>query len=135
MPHDNCGARFQAERAHRQFDAVEPENRLVGRTLERTLEEALVTQREAEAELAAQRMRRPTRLSDEEVAWLERAGADVRAIFHAKTTSWRERKQLLRAIVAEVVVTERALCSGNREYLGIFALGCDARRLIRSDPA
>jgi DNA invertase Pin-like site-specific DNA recombinase len=38
-------ARFEAERARRQFDAVEPENRLVARTLERTLEAALVAQR------------------------------------------------------------------------------------------
>ena len=100
-------ARFQAERARRQFDAVEPENRLVARTLERALEDALLAQRQAEADLAAQRLRRPTRLSDEEIAWLERAGADVRAIFHAETTTWRERKQLLRAIVAEVVVLVR----------------------------
>jgi excisionase family DNA binding protein len=100
-------ARFQAERARRQFDAVEPENRLVARTLERSLEQALSSQRQAEADLATQRLRRPTRLSEEEVAWLERAGADVRAIFHAPSTTWRERKQLLRAVVAEVVVLVR----------------------------
>ena len=52
-------ARFEAERARRQFDAVEPENRLVARTLERSLEEALVAQRQAEADLVAQRLRQP----------------------------------------------------------------------------
>ena len=57
-------ARFEAERARRQFDAVEPENRLVGRTLERTWEEALVAQRRAEADLTAQRARQPTRLTE-----------------------------------------------------------------------
>ena len=98
-------ARFEADRARRQFDAVEPENRLVARTLERSLEKALVAQRQAEANLVAQRLRQPTRLSDEETGWLERAGADVRAVFHAPTTTWRERRQLLRAIIAEVVVT------------------------------
>jgi DNA invertase Pin-like site-specific DNA recombinase len=100
-------ARFEADRARRQFDAVEPENRLVGRTLERTWEQALVAQRRAEADLTAQRARQPTRLTDEEVAWLARAGADVRAVFNAPTTTWRERKQLLRAVVAEIVVTVR----------------------------
>ena len=98
-------ARHAAERARRQFDAVEPENRLVARTLEHALEEALAAERRAEADLAAQRLRRPTKLSDEETAWLTRAGADVRAIFDAPTTTWRERKQLLRAVVREVVVT------------------------------
>ena len=101
-------ARFEAERARRQFDAVEPENRLVARTLERSLEEALTAQRQAESNLAAQRLRQPTRLTEEETAWLGRAGADVRAVFHAPTTTWRERKQLLRAVIAEVVVTVHA---------------------------
>lgn len=101
-------ARFEAERARRQFDAVEPENRLVARTLERSLEEALTAQRQAESNLAAQRLRQPTRLTEEETAWLVRAGADVRAVFHAPTTTWRERKQLLRAVIAEVVVTVHA---------------------------
>jgi DNA invertase Pin-like site-specific DNA recombinase len=100
-------ARFEADRARRQFDAVEPENRLVGRTLERAWEKALVAQRRAEADLTAQRGRQPTRLTEEEVAWLARAGADVRAVFNASTTTWRERKQLLRALIAEVVVTVR----------------------------
>ena len=100
-------ARFAAERARRQFDAVEPENRLVARTLERSLEEALGAQRQAEADLAVQRLRQPTKLTEAETAWLERAGADVRAIFDAPTTTWRERKQLLRAVVAEVALTVR----------------------------
>lgn len=98
-------ARFEADRARRQFDAVEPENRLVARTLERSLEAALAAQRQAEADLATQRLRQPTRLTDEETAWLTRAGADVRAVFRAPSTTWRERKQLLRAIITEVVVT------------------------------
>jgi hypothetical protein len=100
-------ARFEAERSRRQFDAVEPENRLVGRTLEKAWEAALVAQRQAEADLTAQRARQPTRLSAEEVAWLNRAGADVRAVFNAPSTTWRERKQLLRAVIAEIVVTVR----------------------------
>jgi Recombinase/Recombinase zinc beta ribbon domain len=100
-------ARLEADRARRQFDAVEPENRLVARTLERAYERALISERQAEANLAAQRVRQPTRLTDEETAWLERAGADLRAIFHAPSTNWRERKQLLRAIITEVVVTVR----------------------------
>jgi hypothetical protein len=100
-------ARYEAARARRQFDAVEPENRLVARTLERALEQTLVVERQAEADLAAQRLRRPTRLSDEEAAFLARAGADVRAIFAAPTTSFRERKQLVRAVIGEVVVAVR----------------------------
>jgi DNA invertase Pin-like site-specific DNA recombinase len=100
-------ARFEADRAGRQFDAVEPENRLVARTLEAAWESALAEVRRAEADLATQRARRPTKLTAEELEWVSRAGADVRAIFEAPTTTHRERKQLLRAIVAEVVITVR----------------------------
>jgi Recombinase zinc beta ribbon domain/Helix-turn-helix domain len=98
-------ARFEAQRARRQYDAVEPENRLVARSLERTLETKLTAQRQAEQDLLAQQARRPVKLTDDELAWLHRAGADVQTVFDAPTTSFRERKQLLRAILSEVVVT------------------------------
>jgi len=99
------GARFEADRARRQYDAVEPENRLVARTLERALESKLALQHQAERDLLAQQARRPVQLTDDELAWLTKTGADVRAVFDAPTTSFRERKQLLRAILTEVVVT------------------------------
>jgi DNA invertase Pin-like site-specific DNA recombinase/predicted DNA-binding transcriptional regulator AlpA len=98
-------ARFDVDRARRQYDAVEPENRLVARTLERSLETKLTAQRQTERDLLAAKARRPVRLSDEELAWLSRAGADVRAVFAAPSTTFRERKQLLRAILTEVVLT------------------------------
>ena len=98
-------ARYEADRARRQYDAVEPENRLVARTLERALEAKLAAQRQAERDLLAAQARRPVRLTDDELAWLSRAGADVRAVFTAPITTFRERKQLLRAILTEVVVT------------------------------
>ena len=98
-------AQFEAERARRQFDAVEPENRLVARSLEREWEQRLVVLRQAEADLARQRCRRPPTLTAEEVAWLSKAGADLHAIFDAPTTTQRERKQLLRALICEVVIT------------------------------
>jgi len=101
-------ARFEADRARRQFDAVEPENRLVARTLERAWEQRLAEVRQAEADLAAQQARRPTTLTAQELAWLERAGADIRRIFQAPTTTPRERKQLLRTLITEVVVTVNA---------------------------
>jgi DNA invertase Pin-like site-specific DNA recombinase len=97
-------ARYEAERARRQYDAVEPENRLVARTLERTLEAKLAAQRQAERDLLAARARRPVQLTDDELAWLAHAGADTRAVFDAPSTTFRERKQLLRAIVSEVVL-------------------------------
>src|SRR4029453_16543164 len=96
---------YEAEGARRQDDAVEPENGLVARTLERALEAKLAAQRQAEQDLLAAQARRPVQLTEEELAWLSRAGADIRAVFHASSTTARERKQLLRAIVSEGVAT------------------------------
>jgi excisionase family DNA binding protein len=97
--------RYEAERARRQFDACEPENRLVARTLEANWEKRLRDLERAEADLAAQRARRTSPLSAEELERLGRAGADLRAIFQAPSTSQRDRKLLLRALIAEIVVT------------------------------
>src|SRR5207247_2251637 len=83
--------------ARRQFDACEPENRLVARTLEREWEQRLSAVRAAERAVAEVATKRPDPLTDEEIAWCRRAGADLRTVFDAPTTSDRERKQLLRA--------------------------------------
>lgn len=98
-------ARFQAERAQRQFDQVEPENRLVARTLEREWEARLAVVTEREHDLARFQTSRPTPLTAEEITWLRAAGADLRSVWKAGTTTHRERKQLLRCLIKEVVVT------------------------------
>jgi excisionase family DNA binding protein len=125
-------ARYDADRARRQFDAVEPENRLVARTLERALEDRLAALHRAEADLAAQQARRPVSLNDQELGWLYRAGADVRAIFDAPSTTFRERKQLLRAIIAEIVVTvHRSARQASAELRIIWQGGATTERAIR----
>ena len=98
-------ARYEAERARRQFDAVEPENRLVARGLESAWEARLGEVTRAQAALAERQAHRPVTLSDDEMHWLGRAGADLRAVFDADTTTMAERKQLLRAVLSQVVVT------------------------------
>jgi hypothetical protein len=98
-------ARYQAERARRQFDQVEPENRLVARTLEREWEARLAVVTERERDLARFQISRPVPLTAEEITWLRSAGADLRSVWNADTTTHRERKQLLRCLIKEVVVT------------------------------
>jgi hypothetical protein len=98
-------AQIHAERARRQFDGCEPENRLVARTLEREWEQRLTDVRAAERTVAEVTAKRPDPLTDQEIAWCRHAGADLRKVFDAPTTTDRERKQLLRAILTDVVVT------------------------------
>ena len=89
----------------RKHDEVEPGNRLVARTLEARLEDRLASLHRADAALAAARARHPARLTSDELAWLKRAGADVRAVFDAPATSNSQRKQLIRAVISEIVLT------------------------------
>jgi DNA invertase Pin-like site-specific DNA recombinase len=98
-------ARYEAGRALRQYDNIEPENRLVARTLEAVLEDKLTAVRTAENQLAAQQARRPVTLTEEETAWITTAGADLRAIFGAPATTNAQRKELIRAVITEVTVT------------------------------
>jgi hypothetical protein len=98
-------ARYEAARALRQYDNIEPENRLVARTLEAVLEDKLAAVRTAENQLAAQRARQPVTLTDEETAWITTAGADLRAIFEAPATTNAQRKELIRAVITEIVTT------------------------------
>jgi excisionase family DNA binding protein len=97
--------RYAAERAWRQFDACEPENRLVARTLEAAWEAALAEAETAQGRTRPATQRRPTPLTDEELAWLSSAGADIRTVLDADTTTQQERKRLLRALIAKVVIT------------------------------
>jgi DNA invertase Pin-like site-specific DNA recombinase len=98
-------ARYEAERARRQFDRVEPENRLVARTLERQWEKQLAELSTREQDLARFQCSQPAPLSEDEIAWLRRAGADLKAVWWAGSTHDRERKQLLRCLIKEVLVT------------------------------
>ncbi|HTR94172.1 MAG TPA: recombinase family protein, partial [Trebonia sp.] len=101
-------ARYEADRARRQYDAVEPENRLVARTLERAWEDKLAAIRKAERDLRAMQARKPAALTAGELAWIASAGADIRAVFEAPTTTAIERKQLIRAVITEIAVTVHA---------------------------
>ena len=94
-------AQYEAQRAERQYMAVEPENRVVARELERRwnvqLEALEQVKREAEQALQA-----PTLLSDEELEKVRLLGADLSAVWEAPTTTNRDRKRLLRCLIEEV---------------------------------
>ena len=100
-------AEFEAERAQRQFDACEPENRLVGRTLEARLEGALGTLEAERRKLDEMDRRRPEPLSPKEREALALLARELPRLWEAPSTTARERKELLRTLVGEVLVTVR----------------------------
>jgi hypothetical protein len=98
-------ARFEADRARRQYDAVEPENRLVARTLEAAWEEKLAALRQLSDEHEHLLRQQPRALSGEERAEVRRLAADLPALWSAPSTTDADRKEVLRQVIEEVVVT------------------------------
>ena len=100
-------ARYEAERAWRQYDAVEPENRLVARSLERAWEEKLRAVEVIEQEHAALAVggtARDRRRGPRKAASPRREPAPN---WHAATTSAADRKRILRFIVREVALDQK----------------------------
>jgi DNA invertase Pin-like site-specific DNA recombinase len=100
-------ATFEAARRQRQFDACEPENRLVARTLEARLEESLAALDREHRALAELERRQPEPLSPSERDALSRLAGELPRLWDAPSTTARERKELLRSLIEEVVVTVR----------------------------
>jgi excisionase family DNA binding protein len=98
-------AQYEADRAQRKYDACEPENRLVARTLERTLEAALVGLERERGKLAQLERARPLPLTDDEREALVALARELPRVWAAETTSDRDRKELLRTLIGEVIVT------------------------------
>ncbi len=94
-------ARYDADRAERAFHAVEPENRLVARSLEARWEARLASLAEAEQALEGARDALPPLPSR---ADLEQLAADLPALWHAPATSSKDRKRLLRTLIADVTL-------------------------------
>ena len=100
-------AGYEAERARRQYDAVEPENRLVARELERRWEEVLKEQRRLEEEYARFNRDQPRSLPACEREQIRALSRDLPGLWHAPTTTAADRQRVIRLLVKEVVATVR----------------------------
>ncbi|MBV8350635.1 MAG: recombinase family protein [Mycolicibacterium sp.] len=94
-------ARYEADRAERAFHAVEPDNRLVARSLETRWEAKLASLVEAEQTLQAARDTLPPLPGRAE---LEKLAADLPGLWNAPTTSNKDRKRLLRTVIADITL-------------------------------
>jgi DNA invertase Pin-like site-specific DNA recombinase len=97
-------ARHEAKRAERQYQGVEPENRLVARSLERQWEEKLRAVEAVEKEYQAWSYTRLLALTPADREAIVALGSDLPALWQASTTTSAERKQMLRLIIRDVIV-------------------------------
>jgi excisionase family DNA binding protein len=99
-------ARYEAERARRQYDAVEPENRLVARTLESQWEEKLRAVEQVEQAYQAWQQQQRLELTAVARQDILNLGQDLPRLWHAETTTAADRKQLVRLVIKEVIVDQ-----------------------------
>jgi hypothetical protein len=97
-------ARYDAERAFRQYDLCEPENRLAARELERHWNQRLRAVAELETEYQREQAHGLAPLTAAEKATLRQLVGDVRALWAAVETRMEERKRLVRCLIREVVL-------------------------------
>jgi DNA invertase Pin-like site-specific DNA recombinase len=94
-------AKYEVNRAQRQYESVDPENRLVARTVEKAWEDRLSHLEDTQTK-ASNAIKVSRHLNAEELARIEVLGRDLKQIWDAPSTAHTDRKRLLRCLIEEV---------------------------------
>ena len=97
-------AHYEAQRTERRYRSVDPENRLVARGLEAEWEQRLSELEQAKAALERKSQLRPPTLSPEDYGRIRVLGSDLKCVWAAPTTTDRDKKELLRTLLEEVII-------------------------------
>jgi hypothetical protein len=97
-------ARYEAAHARRQYDAVDPANRLVAGELECRWNDALQTVHRIESEIASIVAATPPPLGERERRQLMQLGADLELAWSHPAATAATRKRILRSALNEIVV-------------------------------
>lgn len=104
---------YEADRARRQFEQVEPENRLVGRTLEANWEKKLKEHDRLKMEYESFMRSKARCLTGNEREQIHRLASDLPGIWYSNSTTHQERKAILRHVIEKVV----AKVDGDTEWV------------------
>ena len=108
-------AGIESQRAARQFNAVEPEDRMVARELEGRWEKALREQRGLEEEYDRFLADPPRKPTAEERQRIKEWSADLPGLWHASSTTIEDRKTIIRCLVERIIAAVR----GQSEWLDV----------------
>jgi DNA invertase Pin-like site-specific DNA recombinase len=114
-------ARYEVIRARRQYDAVDPTNRLVAAELERRWNQALTTEAELETDLARLQEGREHPLSDAQKRELFSFARDLPILWDDPQSLPEHKKRLLRIALKEIIAT----CEGETIRLVLHWQGGD----------
>lgn len=101
-------ARYEVTHARRQYDAVDPDNRLVASELERRWNERLAAAARLEEQIRSLQNEQPRVLCDDERATLLALADDLPRLWNHPAASSETRKRILRAVLKEIIVTAEA---------------------------
>lgn len=97
-------AQYEAARAHRQYDQVDPDNRLVASELERRWNEMLASVHALEEQLAQHDTGPSVALDVEDRERLLALGRDLSQAWNGAGASIETRKKIVRLLIAEIIV-------------------------------
>jgi DNA invertase Pin-like site-specific DNA recombinase len=100
-------AEYEVGRARRQYDAVDPENRLVARELERQWEQKLAERQHLDEEYARFRAEQPRHLTAADRDHIRALAADLPALWRAETTTGADRRAVVRLLIERVELTRQ----------------------------
>jgi hypothetical protein len=98
-------ARYEAQLAERRYKAIDPDHRVVARTLEREWNDKLTELERLEGEYRTVRQREKIDLTEEDRVRILALAKDLPMVWNAATTTHAERKNLLRMLVREVTAS------------------------------
>jgi DNA invertase Pin-like site-specific DNA recombinase len=98
-------AEYEADRARRQYDAVDPENRLVARELERQWEQKLIERRRLMEDYDRFQAEQPRHLSASDRARIATLAADLPGLWRSPTTTGGDRRAIVRLLIERVELT------------------------------
>lgn len=98
-------AQCEVDRGLREYQLVEPENRLVKRTLGRQLEERLADQQRLQEEHHRILTKQSAALSEQEREAIRRLASDIPSLWNATTTTVEQKQTIVRQLVERIRLT------------------------------
>jgi hypothetical protein len=98
-------AGYDADRARRQYDAVDPENRLVARELERQWEQKLTERQRLDEDYARFQTEQPRQLTASDRTRIKTLAADLPGLWNSTTTTGADRRAIVRLLIEQVELT------------------------------
>ena len=101
-------AQYEADLAQRRYEQVDPENRLVAASLEGRWNQALSRVDEVHRQMDEFGRRQSRTFTDDQRAQILDLGGNFPRLWKSETTTWKDRKRMLRLLVEDIMVERGA---------------------------